>query len=138
MSNALKKITTRAKQLKRSHPNAKWTSLIKQAGAEYRRGHKSTPKRKKRKIGGEPASRSVVPQIGSVKKKYEFRGSPALLKMSPEWHKKQAREQILYRIGDQLRMNECTRMRKGKGWRGELKRRNKLIAEMREDYRKLL
>lgn len=38
MANQLKKITARAKQLRKKHPNAKWTSLIKQAGKEYRTG----------------------------------------------------------------------------------------------------
>lgn len=47
MSNALKKITTRAKQLRKKHPNSKWTSLIKKAGAEYRNGKLGSATRKK-------------------------------------------------------------------------------------------
>lgn len=38
MSNALKKITTRAKQLQKKHPNTKWVNLVKKAGADYRAG----------------------------------------------------------------------------------------------------
>lgn len=38
MSNQLKKITTRAKQIRKRKPGMKWTSAIKQAGAEYRKG----------------------------------------------------------------------------------------------------
>jgi len=36
MSTALKKITTRAKQLQKQKPSAKWINLVKQAGKEYR------------------------------------------------------------------------------------------------------
>jgi hypothetical protein len=38
MPNALTKIHKRAKQLKKKHPHAKWISLIKQAGKDYRAG----------------------------------------------------------------------------------------------------
>lgn len=38
MANPLKKITTRAKQLKKTHPGAAWKNLVKQAGREYRAG----------------------------------------------------------------------------------------------------
>ena len=38
MSNVLKKITARAKQLRKEHPNSKWALLVKKAGAEYRSG----------------------------------------------------------------------------------------------------
>jgi hypothetical protein len=36
--NALKKITDRARQLQKKHPNSKWISLVKKAGADYRAG----------------------------------------------------------------------------------------------------
>jgi hypothetical protein len=57
-NTALKKITTRAKQLQKKHPGSKWTSLIKKAGAEYRSGklgaarHKKSPKRKQNRQTG--------------------------------------------------------------------------------------
>lgn len=38
MADALKKIRSRAKQLQKKHPGAKWTNLIKQASAQYRAG----------------------------------------------------------------------------------------------------
>jgi len=41
MHNALKKITTRAKQLRKKQPGISWKSAIKKAGAEYRTGKKS-------------------------------------------------------------------------------------------------
>jgi hypothetical protein len=45
--SALKKITTRAKQLRKKHPNMEWRTAIKKAGAEYRGGKvKSAPRKK--------------------------------------------------------------------------------------------
>lgn len=38
MSTALTKIINCARQLKKQKPGAKWTNLVKQAGAEYRAG----------------------------------------------------------------------------------------------------
>jgi hypothetical protein len=32
-------IMHKAKKLKKEHPNTKWQSLVKQAGAEYRKAH---------------------------------------------------------------------------------------------------
>lgn len=45
----LKRITTRAKSLQRSHPNTKWTDLIKRASKEIK-GKKRRPAKKRRKI----------------------------------------------------------------------------------------
>jgi hypothetical protein len=56
-SSVLKKITTYAKKLRKKHPSAKWSSLVKQAGASYRSGkmgrrkkRHSAPKRKARRV----------------------------------------------------------------------------------------
>jgi uncharacterized protein YeeX (DUF496 family) len=46
MSNHLKQITARAKQLRRAHPSMKWIVAIKTASAEYRGGKRSAPKKK--------------------------------------------------------------------------------------------
>lgn len=46
MSNTLKKITTRAKQIRRSHPGKSWKAAVKQAGAEYRSGKKIGAKKR--------------------------------------------------------------------------------------------
>jgi hypothetical protein len=35
--SALKKINAIAHRLRKEHPNAKWSTLVKQAGAEYRK-----------------------------------------------------------------------------------------------------
>lgn len=63
-ANVLKKITTRAKQIYKK--GGTWKGAVKKAGAEYRSGKKSKPKKKtRRKVGGtlsggtRPASHAV-------------------------------------------------------------------------------
>jgi len=51
MSNALKKITTRAKQIRKLHPGMAWKSAIKKAGVEYRAGTIGKVKTKYRQTG---------------------------------------------------------------------------------------
>lgn len=46
MANQLKKITARAKQIRRAHPNMKWTAAIKKAGVDYRAGRIGAVKKK--------------------------------------------------------------------------------------------
>lgn len=62
--NALKIITDRARQLQKKHPNAKWVSLTKKAGAEYRAGKlnkkTATKKRVKRSVKKRVAKKSTV------------------------------------------------------------------------------
>jgi hypothetical protein len=77
--NALKKITTRAKQIRRAHPGKSWKSAVKQAGAEYR-GAKAAPRKKaarkktarkvvrKKAVSGVPKRKR---RVGSVEPKYE-------------------------------------------------------------------
>ncbi|MES3018588.1 MAG: hypothetical protein V4721_12445 [Bacteroidota bacterium] len=64
MSNALKKITTRAKQIRRSHPGIAWKTAIKRAGAEYRGGKKtvsrSAPKKSKKRSVQKRKTRAVA------------------------------------------------------------------------------
>lgn len=47
-STALKKITTRAKHLRRLHPGTKWITAVKKAGAEYRAGKIGKAAKKKK------------------------------------------------------------------------------------------
>lgn len=47
MSNALKKIITRAKQLHKKYPGKKWKTVVKDASAEYRGGKLGATKKKK-------------------------------------------------------------------------------------------
>lgn len=49
--NALKKITTRAKQIVKKHPNKKWSVALKEAGREYRSGKISGTKTRSKKVG---------------------------------------------------------------------------------------
>jgi len=51
MSNQLKKITNRAKQIRKGKPGMKWHSAIKQAGVDYRAGRLGSVKGKNRQTG---------------------------------------------------------------------------------------
>ena len=68
MNAALKKIQARVKKLRKKHPGAKFRTLQKQAGAEYRAGKlktrkkRSAPKRRK-------AVRRRVSAVGTVKRR---------------------------------------------------------------------
>jgi hypothetical protein len=76
-SNALKKITTRAKQIRKKHPNQSWKSAVKEAGREYRSGKKAPARkkasrpvhRKARSVSGVRKSRKG--RVGNVEPKYE-------------------------------------------------------------------
>jgi hypothetical protein len=76
-ANALKKITARAKQIRKKHPGKSWKASVKAAGAEYRAGKKSTPRkkasrpahRKARSLSG--VRRSGKRRVGAVEPKYE-------------------------------------------------------------------
>jgi hypothetical protein len=76
-SNALKKITTRAKQIRKAHPGTSWKGAVKKAGAEYRAGKKPA-KRKKASRPAHRKARSVSGvrkshkgRVGSVEPRYE-------------------------------------------------------------------
>jgi hypothetical protein len=66
-SNALSKITTRAKQIRKAHPAMAWSAAIKKAGVEYRGGKISgTSKKKKRAVGSTKRKKSPGRKIGAV------------------------------------------------------------------------
>lgn len=72
--NALKKITDRARQLKKKHPGAKWTSLTKQASAEYRAGKLGAATKTKKSKARKPKKKKKVNrsrQTGSSNKHYD-------------------------------------------------------------------
>lgn len=90
MNNALKKISARAKALKKKHPGKKYKTLQKQAGAEYRAGklkakrkpaakkkatRKKTTRRKspRRKIG---KAQTVVYSLGKLIKRKRRKSKP--------------------------------------------------------------
>ncbi len=95
MSTALQKITTRAKQMKRTHPNTAWVTLVKKASAEYRGGSlgkakaKSRPaKRKsksKRHSTGSPVAAAAV-------------GSPST---SMSFHKREMKKALEHALASQ-------------------------------------
>ena len=62
MSNALKVINNRVKQLQKKYPNSKRTVLMKTAGAEYRAGKLGGKKKKS-------ASRSRSRSVGRIKQR---------------------------------------------------------------------
>lgn len=88
MSNTLKKITARAKQLRSKHPGKKWTTYVKEAGKEYRAGKigvvqsgvvigrvkkrrkKTTVRRKRRKVGAYKFIERNETKSSPVKKTY--------------------------------------------------------------------
>jgi hypothetical protein len=71
-ANALKKITTRAKQIRKKQPGKSWKSAVKQAGAEYRAGNKKPVRKKRAKAVGK-APKAVAKRKSRVgtKPKYQ-------------------------------------------------------------------
>lgn len=65
MSAHLKKITAKAKQLRKSHPNMKWTSLVKMAAKKVKPAAKKRAAPKKRKV---VKKRSAAPKRITVRK----------------------------------------------------------------------
>lgn len=62
-TTALKKIAARVKVLKKKHPNAKHSTLQKQAGREYRNGKLKTTRKKKtvrKAVARKPAKKKAV------------------------------------------------------------------------------
>jgi hypothetical protein len=78
-ANALKKITTRAKQIRRAHPGTSWKGAVKKAGAEYRSGKKA-PARKK---AGRPVHRKAR-SVSGVRKSGKGRVRKTCEKVSPQ------------------------------------------------------
>ena len=52
MANTLKKITARAKQLRKKHPHTPWKNLVKKAGRDYRAGKLGSVKKSKSRQTG--------------------------------------------------------------------------------------
>jgi len=72
-TNALKKITTRAKQIRKKHPGKSWKVAVKDAGREYRAGKKKAPAKKRRKVSGVPAKRSPAKRKSRVGTKPKYK-----------------------------------------------------------------
>lgn len=64
-ASVLKKITTRAKQIRKKHPGKKWSLAVKEAGREYRNGKISGTAKKRTKAAPRKKS-SGGKRVGSV------------------------------------------------------------------------
>jgi hypothetical protein len=65
-STTLQKITTRAKQIRKGHPNMEWKTAVKKAGAEYRGGKISGTGARKKARGSSARKKSPGRRIGAV------------------------------------------------------------------------
>lgn len=72
MSNIIKKISARAKQIRKAHPSMKWQSCIKQASKELK-GGKTTAKKKSAKK--KSAKKVSYRQTGSTTRKADRKRS---------------------------------------------------------------
>lgn len=143
MAGALKKITTRAKQIYKK--GGTWKGAIKKAGAEYRAGKKKSPAKKSRRRvsgtlsgGARPASYAV----GRVKRKARRKvsgtlsggarpASYAIGRVSASSLISRAKEKIGHEIG----MAEVRKFRAVK--KSAKKKVAKKIAALKSRYRKL-
>lgn len=67
-STALEKIRRRTKQIMKAHPNKSFRAAQKEAGREYREGHKPKGTRKK------PAKKKAAKKAGRVGKLVNYKG----------------------------------------------------------------
>jgi hypothetical protein len=66
MANALKKITDRAKQIRKKQPGKKWATAVKEAGRDYRAGKISGTKSPRKISGAKKKSPAKKRSIGSA------------------------------------------------------------------------
>ncbi len=126
MATALQKITTRAKQLKKSHPGTAWVNLVKKASAEYRGGGLGKAKTKARR----PAKQKKV-------RKAAVRGpvTPAAVggvstASSVGFHKRQIKTGLEDKLATQvIRAFNATK-------KSDKRRINKDIAQTKRELRK--
>ena len=124
MGNALKKITTRAKQIYAK--GGTWRGAIKKAGAEYRGGKRTKTKKrvvrsKRRKITRRRKVAAVWPvAVGSASMSGTISG-----------HLSQAKAMIADRIADKERQKFVTKLKRNK------RKIQKEIGELKRQYRKL-
>lgn len=131
MSNVLKKITARAKQIRKIHPSTSWKAAIKKASAEYRSKarpvHRKKAGRKKKahahrrlKFGGTKRKRAL--KRGSVVRvKHVLAGIGA----TRAAYKKSLKEKILNAAGRKelaIKVNQRKKI-------------SREIAKLKKDYR---
>jgi hypothetical protein len=140
MANALKKITTRAKQLQKKHPNSKWVSLVKKAGAEYRAGKlgaavgarkKKTARKKvthkRRKISGVTKRARL---IKTAKKSHAIEGRALEQLASLGAVKSQAKKIIGSKLAGALMRREMA------GTKTAKRKAAKVVGALKRDYKK--
>lgn len=66
-NTALKKITTRAKAIRRAHPGKAWKTAVKEAGREYRSGKIKTKKRPVKRVIHKRAKRARRRALGAIR-----------------------------------------------------------------------
>ena len=122
MSNTLKKITTRAKQIYAK--GGTWKGAIKKAGAEYR----GSGKRKKRSAGSKHKStrRRKVAAVWPA----AVAGSGSM-NGTISGHLSQAKAMIADKIADKERQKFVTKLKRNK------RKIQKEISELKKQYRKL-
>jgi hypothetical protein len=130
-NTALKKITIRAKAIRRAAPGKSWKSAIKQAGSEYRTGKISGVKKrrspaKRKKVGAKYKVYHEVKRVGSVKSK--GRGFTV---GSINQHKAAARHQVKERLAWMLLARDSAKTKT------ERKKLGKKVMELRKEYRNL-
>jgi hypothetical protein len=129
--SALKKITTRAKAIRRLHGGS-WKAAIKKAGAEYRGGKRMGSVRKKRRVKrkrvGSVKSRTTVKR---VKRLHAAEGRAIKSLGSVSSHMAMARNQLKEQIG----WGEAQRFAANK--KSTKRKIGKRIAALKSKYRKL-
>jgi len=122
MGNALKKITTRAKQIYAK--GGTWRGAIKKAGAEYRGGKSLT--RKKRRSGSKRRKVTRRRKVAAV-----WPAAVASVNGTISGHLSQAKAMIADRIADKERQKFVTKLKRNK------RKIQKEITELKKQYRKL-
>jgi len=127
MANAIKWISRRAKQMKRSRPNKhkKYTSYIKDASAEYRKKNRSKKKSSPRKS----APRRAVPRKQKSVKR--VRVSVSMGSLTATQHVARAKDLIAQKIAN-LELRKFTSRT-----RTEKRKIAKAIRELKRSYSKL-
>jgi hypothetical protein len=133
MSNALLKITTRARQIQRAHPKKKWIECVKAAGREYRSGKKAakpaprkkaTPRKAARKTAARPAAKRTTRPASSHKAAGTATRSESSLKA-----------ELLHRLTDALGKEEVRKfMAKTKREKNQIAKK---ISEVKAKIRRL-
>lgn len=135
----LKKITSRAKALRRKHPTAKWTNLIKQASREIKGKAPAKAKRSKRRVSSvkyidKGEAKNVRPsKVYRIQrsKKGTFKGYKRVAGATVAQHVSAAKELLL---NDMARLSARKMVATKKRIKNKLQ---KQISEKRTQYNRL-